>query len=69
MCYGSKCDFEDSMGECRVNDYTKVREKYNLSACVIGGSLLAECDQEFINENEEKFKEIRKEMLESKLSW
>ena len=69
MCYGSRCYFEGYMGSCTIYDYKKIRDKYGLDACIIGGVATCEEEMEFIEVNEEKFNVFRKEMVEQKLSW
>jgi len=40
MCYGSHCDFEDSMGECTViGDFEWIRIELGFGSCFIGGAL------------------------------
>lgn len=61
MCYGSKCYFEDSMGECTViGKFDVFRNTYGYSACSIGGVITCHEDEEWQKEHKDEFKKLRK---------
>lgn len=68
MCYGT-CHFEDSMGDCKIWNYKKFEAEFGESACRVGGYADSSEAYEYIQENQERFREIRKIAYEKKLVW
>ena len=58
MCYTGRCEFENHMGGCTINDYKKFKEKYSYTSCFVGGYIQCEEEEVLYNTHQEEIKDI-----------